>query len=128
MQIARGFRDPMLSDRYYRGPTGRGFITGNPELEPETSLQFDAALRYVAPHFRAAAFYYHYGIDDLIERYSTDTDFFFFRNRGRARVRGFEVEAQATLPHDRHWRSPLKWRKGARSTTRPISTTSRRPT
>ena len=100
VQIARGFRDPALSDRYYRGPTGRGFITGNPDLEPETSRQFDAALRYVAPHFRAAAFYYDYRLDDLIERYSTDTDLFFFRNRGRARVRGFEVEAQATLPHD----------------------------
>ena len=42
-QIARGFRDPVLSDRYYRGPIGRGFITGNPDLEPETSLQFDLA-------------------------------------------------------------------------------------
>ena len=47
-QVARGFRDPTLSDRYFRGPTGRGFITGNPDLEPETSLQCDGALRYVA--------------------------------------------------------------------------------
>jgi outer membrane receptor protein involved in Fe transport len=97
-QIARGFRDPVISDRYYRGPTGRGFITGNPDLDPETSLQADFGLRYVAPAFRVAAFYYHYRIHNLIERYSTATDFFFFRNRGTARVRGFEVEAQATLP------------------------------
>ena len=33
----------------------------------------------------------------MIERYSTQTDFFFFRNRGRARVRGFEAEMQARL-------------------------------
>ncbi len=97
-QIARGFRDPAISDRYYRGPTGRGFITGNPDLDPETSLQADLGVRYVAPGFRLAAFYYHYRINNLIERYSTATDFFFFRNRGTARVRGFEVEAQATLP------------------------------
>ena len=97
-QIARGFRDPAISDRYYRGPTGRGFITGNPNLDPETSLQADLGVRYVAPGFRLAAFYYHYRINNLIERYSTATDFFFFRNRGTARVRGFEVEAQATLP------------------------------
>jgi outer membrane receptor protein involved in Fe transport len=97
-QVARGFRDPMLSDRYYRGPTGRGFITGNPDLDPETSLQYDVAARYTAPAFRLGTFYYHYTIDDLIERYSTATDFFFFRNRGRARVQGFEVEGQATLP------------------------------
>ena len=97
-QIARGFRDPVLSDRYYRGPTGRGFITGNPDLNPETSVQLDLGLRYVSPRFRFATFYYHYRINDLIERYQTTTDFFFFRNRGTARVRGYEAEAQATLP------------------------------
>lgn len=97
-QLARGFRDPVLSDRYYRGPTGRGFITGNPDLDPETSVQLDLGLRYVSSRFRFATFFYHYRITDLIERYQTTTDFFFFRNRGTARVRGFEVEAQATLP------------------------------
>jgi vitamin B12 transporter len=97
-QLARGFRDPVLSDRYYRGPTGRGFIEGNPDLDPETSTQFDLAARYTAPRVRVAAFYYHYRINDLIERYSTETDFFFFRNRGRARIRGFEVEGQLSLP------------------------------
>lgn len=96
-QIARGFRDPVLSDRYYRGPTGRGFITGNPDLDPETSIQGDLALRYVFSRFRVATFYYDYRIHDLIERYSTATDFFFFRNRGTARIRGFEVEGQADL-------------------------------
>lgn len=96
-QIARGFRDPVLSDRYYRGPTGRGFITGNPDLAPETSIQGDVALRYVAPRFRVATFYYEYRIHDLIERYATTTDSFFFRNRGTARIRGFEVEGQADL-------------------------------
>jgi vitamin B12 transporter len=98
-QVARGFRDPVLSDRYYRGPTGRGFIEGNPDLEPETSLQYDVAVRYTAPVFRVAAFYYRYDIQDLIERYSTATDFFFFRNRGEARITGFEVEGQAMLGH-----------------------------
>jgi outer membrane receptor protein involved in Fe transport len=87
----------VLSDRYFRGPSGRGFITGNPDLEPETSLQLDLALRYTAPRIRAATYFYNYRIDDLIERYQTDPDFFFFRNRGRARVRGFEAEAQADL-------------------------------
>ncbi len=96
-QVARGFRDPTLSDRYYRGPTGRGFVTGNPDLEPETSLQFDGGLRYTAAKVRLAAYVFHYRIDDLIERYETIPDFFFFRNRGRARIRGVELEAQATV-------------------------------
>ena len=100
-QVARGFRDPVLSDRYYRGPTGRGFITGNPDLNPETSAQLDLALRYTAPAFRVGVFFYHYRINDLIERYAAPEigpDDFLFRNRGRARLRGFEFEGQATFP------------------------------
>jgi outer membrane receptor protein involved in Fe transport len=103
-QVARGFRDPTLSDRYFRGPTGRGFITGNPDLEPERSTQLDAALRYAAERWRVAVYGYHYRIDDLVERFQTETDFFFFRNRGRARIRGVEAELQATLP----WRLSLE--------------------
>jgi hemoglobin/transferrin/lactoferrin receptor protein len=96
-QVSRGFRDPVLSDRYFRGPSGRGFITGNPDLEPETSLQYDGTIRYTASKWRAGFFVFHYRIDDLIERYQTDPDFFFFRNRGRARVRGVELETQGDL-------------------------------
>lgn len=93
-QVSRGFRDPVLSDRYFRGPSGRGFITGNPDLDPERSLQFDLATRFTSRRVRLAVFLYHYRIEDLVERFETETDFFFFRNRGRARIRGFEVESQ----------------------------------
>jgi len=110
-QVAQGFRDPTLSDRYFRGPSGRGFITGNPELEPETSLQFDLALRYVAARWRVAAYAYHYRIDDLVERYQTATDFFFFRNRGQAEIKGAEAELQADLP----------WRLGLEVTAHQLS-------
>jgi outer membrane receptor protein involved in Fe transport len=97
-QVARGFRDPTLSDRYFRGPTGRGFITGNPDLVPETSLQLDLALRYSRDGLRAAFYAYRYDIEDLIERYQAEDDFFFFRNRGEARIRGLEAELQLRLP------------------------------
>jgi outer membrane receptor protein involved in Fe transport len=96
-QVSRGFRAPTLSDRFYRGPTGRGFITGNPALGPETSLQFDVGARYTAGRVRLAVYGYHYRITDLIERYAAEPDFFFFRNRGEADIRGVELEAQADL-------------------------------
>lgn len=98
-QAARGFRDPVLSDRYFRGPSGRGFITGNPDLDPETSLQFDGAVRYTAGRVRLALFGYRYAIRDLIERFGAG-DNFFFRNRGDAVIRGGEIEMQASLPAD----------------------------
>ena len=94
-QLSRGFRDPTLSDRFFRGPTGRGFVTGNPDLQPETSLQVDVGARWATPRVRLAGYAYHYRINNLIERYSTEPDFFFFRNRGRAQIRGVEFEAQA---------------------------------
>jgi hemoglobin/transferrin/lactoferrin receptor protein len=76
-QLSRGFRDPTLSDRFFRGPSGRGFITGNPDLEPETSVQVDLGARYATDRLQVAAF--------------------FFRNRGRARITGVELEAQAAM-------------------------------
>ena len=92
VQIARGFRDPLLSDRYYRGITGRGFITGNPDLIPETSRQLDLAIRWRRDRLALAGYAYSYRIDDLIERYRVDGDFF-FRNRGAGEITGVEVEA-----------------------------------
>lgn len=97
LQAARGFRDPTLSDRFFRGPTGRGFVTGNPDLDPERSLQYDGSVRWTIGRGSLAAFGYLYRIDDLIERYSDDGADFFFRNRGEAEIRGFEVEAQTPL-------------------------------
>jgi outer membrane receptor protein involved in Fe transport len=96
-QVSRGFRDPTLSDRYFRGPSGRGFITGNPDLEPEKSLQYDVAARYALARTQLAVYFYHYRIADLVERFEAEPDFFFFRNRGRARLRGFEVETRTDL-------------------------------
>ena len=96
-QVARGFRDPLLSDRYFRGPSGRGFITGQPDLSPEHSLQWDAALRYTGTRWRAAVYGYHYQIDGLIERYEGTPDNFFYRNRGRGRIRGIEFEGQLSV-------------------------------
>ena len=99
-QVARGFRDARISDRYFRGVTGRGYVTGNPDLEPETSLQYDGVVRYTASRWRWSFYLYQYKIDNLIERYEEEEDFFYFRNRGRARIRGIELEAQGDLGHE----------------------------
>jgi outer membrane receptor protein involved in Fe transport len=95
-QVARGFRDPLLSDRYYRGETGRGFITGNPDLEPETSLQYDLALKYGPDGMAAGLYLYRYRIFDLIERFRAGDDYF-FRNRGESEITGIEVEVSIAI-------------------------------
>ncbi len=96
VQAARGFRAPLLSDLYYRGVTGRGFITGNPDLEPETSRQLDLAVRWRRGPLAVAGYAYLYRIEDLIERYRAGADYF-FRNRGEAEIVGAELEATVPL-------------------------------
>lgn len=97
-QAARGFRDPILLDRFYRGPVGRGFVEGNPDLRPETSLQFDLTARYAAGPVHVVVAAYHYRITDLVERYASTPSLFLVRNRGRAELQGVEAEVLATLP------------------------------
>jgi outer membrane receptor protein involved in Fe transport len=92
-QVARGFRDPSLSDRYFVGVSGRGFIEGNPDLLPETSLQFDVAAHRTGAVSLLGVYAYLYRIEDLIERYLDVDGVFRFRNRGEEEVRGVEVEA-----------------------------------
>jgi iron complex outermembrane receptor protein len=99
VQLASGYREPVLSDRYFRGVSGRGFITGNPDLEPERSVQFDAAARWTGTRTTVAVFAYDYRIRNLVERYRSGSDFF-FRNRGEAEIRGAELEVSSRLPRD----------------------------
>jgi iron complex outermembrane receptor protein len=111
-QLSRGFRDPALSDRYFRGVTGRGYVTGNPDLEPETSTQLDTAVRYTGRLLRGGLFFYEYRFHDLIERYEDGEDLFYFRNRGRARIRGVEAEIQGDLPGGVHLEMALQSQRG----------------
>jgi outer membrane receptor protein involved in Fe transport len=111
LQVSRGFRDPTLSDRYFRGPSGRGFIIGNPDLEPETSLQYDTSVRWTVGQGSVAVYGYLYEISDLIERYRPASDFF-FRNRGKAEIRGFELEVQQALPWNLALELAATWAEG----------------
>src|SRR4029077_20120769 len=89
----------VLSDRYFSGLFGRGFITGNPNLELETSDQYDIALRYTNAGFRTAFYMYNYRIKNLIEIYSVRPRQFLLRNHlAGAKLQGLELEAQVALP------------------------------
>ncbi len=96
IQLGSGFREPALSDRYFRGVSGRGFVVGNPDLEPERSFQADYATRWQRGQRSIAFFAYEYRIHDLVERYASGSDFA-FRNRGEAEIRGVELELATPL-------------------------------
>lgn len=111
LQVARGFRDPLLSDRYFRGPSGRGLITGNPDLDPETTLQYDASVRWARGRGAVALYGYLYQIDNLVERFRPARDFF-FRNRGEAEIRGVELESQTALRAGFNLELAAAWARG----------------
>ncbi|HEX7181806.1 MAG TPA: TonB-dependent receptor [Thermoanaerobaculia bacterium] len=120
LQVARGFRDPTLSDRYFRGPSGRGFVIGNPDLDPETSLQYDGSLRWAVGGGSIALFGYLYQIEDLIERFRPASDFL-FRNRGEAEIRGAELELQQPLPLNLGLEVALTWSEGEAEDGSPLN-------
>ncbi len=95
-QYARGFRDPTLSDRYFRGVSGRGFVVGNPDLSAETSNQLDLSLRGRKGIFGFGVSGYVYRIADLVERYRAGSDYN-FRNRGETEIAGAELEADVRI-------------------------------
>ncbi|MCU0231468.1 MAG: TonB-dependent receptor [Acidobacteria bacterium] len=96
LQWARAFRAPGLSELYFVGPTGRGVVTGNPDLQPETTSQWDLAVRRTAGSWRFAGYVYSYRIFDLIERYEDPVGSanFFFRNAGTQKLEGVELESE----------------------------------
>jgi iron complex outermembrane receptor protein len=91
-QYSHGFRDPSLSDRYFRGVSGRGFVVGNPDLTAESSNQWDLSARGRLGPVSLGLSGYLYRIKDLVERYASGTDNL-FRNRGEAQIEGVELDA-----------------------------------
>ncbi|MEE4246785.1 MAG: TonB-dependent receptor [Kangiellaceae bacterium] len=92
-EFANGFRYPTLSERYFNGRTPRGFIQGNQQLNPETSVGSQLAISWATTkRLAVSASLYHYDLDNYIERYRVDTDTLSFRNVSEARIEGFDAE------------------------------------
>ncbi|MCI0717415.1 MAG: TonB-dependent receptor, partial [Acidobacteria bacterium] len=70
--VARAFREPNLFERYFfgRGSVG-GFVVPNPNLEPETSVQFDVGTRLHRGPARITFNYFLNRLNDLVVREPT---------------------------------------------------------
>ena len=94
-----GLRFPSLGERFFTGVTGRGFVTGNPELEPERSLNLDLGLRWYGERLFLAGYLFRNEIDDYIERLEVAPEELTFRNLTAGTIDG--LEAQGVLQLDR---------------------------
>ena len=68
LHAGSGWRFASLSERYFRGTTGRGQVIGNPELEPERSWSGESGLRWTGTRAYVEATAHFTLVDDYIER------------------------------------------------------------
>lgn len=93
--LSTGYNTPSLSQLHkgISGITGNGTINtvGNPDLEPETSTNYEAGLYYDnSMDFQANITVFYNKFKDAIESYTINSDTNSYRNVGRARVEGIE--------------------------------------
>ena len=90
--VGTGLRFPNLSERFFSGTTGRGGVIGNPDLDPERSLNVDLGLRWFSTRTFLQASIFRQEIDDYIERVEVEEDLLSFVNLISGTIEGFELE------------------------------------
>ena len=90
--VGRGIRPATISEKFFTGATGRGAITGNPNLVTESNLEFDGGLRYHWENGSAAMYVFHNDIEDFIARVRLEDGSFTYFNLSEVRIYGVEGE------------------------------------
>ncbi len=96
-QLGSSFRYPELTEKFFFGTTGRGVVSGNSGLTPETSvgLEFGTSIEFDRWKFGLSAFYT--GIEDYIERVETGDQLLSYRNLKDGDIVGVEFSAHLNL-------------------------------
>jgi len=92
--VSRAFRAPDLNELYYTGITGRGFIIANPDLTPESSLNFETGVKVIDKRFFAGVYAFHYEINGMIERFLVQPKVYTYGNIEKGRIQGLEMEIE----------------------------------
>lgn len=90
--VGTGLRFPNLSERFFSGTTGRGGVIGNPDLDPERSINVDVGVRYFGTRTFVQATIFRQEIDDYIERIEIEEDLLTYVNLISGTIEGLELE------------------------------------
>lgn len=92
---AQGFRVPNLTEKYIGTAMGGGTVWGNPDLDPETSNNFEVGARYNHDAFDLDVAFFYSIADDYIDQvlFAGSDDEYTYTNVSRARTFGSEVTA-----------------------------------
>lgn len=103
LTVSRSSRAPSIDELFSNGPHGasQSFEIGNPDLDPEASLSFEAALQRQSGPLTLSANAYYSRFSNFIFQAPTgalqdDLPVFEYR-QGRANYYGFEAQASAKL-------------------------------
>ena len=92
LNLGRGIRPATISEKFFTGETGRGSITGNPNLVTESNLEFDGGIRYRHGNGFAGFYFFRNDIDQFIARVSVEGDRFTYVNLPGTTISGIEGE------------------------------------
>ncbi len=114
-RVGRSFRTPNIFERFFTdfGSVG-GFLVGNPNLDPETGVNFDATVRFKTSRFSGSVTYFNNQYENfLATQTALDRDgmpivlprpapqqpipVFQTQNVRRARIQGLEAEIEAPI-------------------------------
>jgi len=90
--IGNSFRFPSLTEKFFSGTTARGFIQGNPDLQPEKAITFDFGVTWHSKHQSLIATIFATRFNDYIERIEIVEESLTFVNQDDGKIDGLEVE------------------------------------
>ena len=107
-RIGRSFRTPNISERFFTDPgSAEGFLVGNPNLVPETGINFDTGVRFKIKHFHGSATYFNNYFENFLTTQPTSValpqpprppvQVYQTQNVLRARIQGFEAEGEMPI-------------------------------
>ena len=101
--VGKAFRPPTLFEFFGTAQIGGDSFVGNPDLEPETVLSWEAGVDHTfAIGVNVVATYYQSDVDDLIETVSSG-GISRPENTSEAEIRGVELELSGPLPKGFSW-------------------------
>ncbi len=94
--VSKAYRVASLTELFYTGITGRGFVIAQPGLRPEMSFNLDGGVKLIFKRFFAGLYSFCYEIDDLIERYWIDPieNIYTYGNVNKGKISGYELEVE----------------------------------
>ncbi len=97
--VGRAFRAPTLLERFFDGPHDVARDIGNPDLEPETSWNFDTGVKMQFERWSGTASVFYNRIDDYIVKQLNAAGDYEWMNFAEVRLYGAEAGLDYQLGH-----------------------------